>query len=71
MSDVQEPQVTATKTPEGWKMELNDAGWEVLLEAVTEAVSSMLRESDPTGRRSLPFRKLRSALERAERKAGL
>jgi hypothetical protein len=70
MRNEQEPQITATKTPGGWHIEMNDVAWEVLLEAVTEAVSSALRESDPLGLRTIPFRKLRAALNHAEQRAG-
>jgi hypothetical protein len=67
MRDAPEPQVTATKTPDGWKLEINDVAWDLIQEAVMMAVSSAIREGDLTGRRALPFRQLRTALERAQR----
>ena len=56
MSDEPEPQVMATKTPDGWKLEINEVAWELIQEAVTMAVSGTIRKGDLTGRRALPIR---------------
>lgn len=61
----QEPKVTATKTPNGWKIELDHAAWEHLLGAVTLAIESEMRNGKQPNVDLL--RKLRAALRGAER----
>ena len=68
MSDHQEPYVTATKTPSGWKIEMDNAAWVQLLNALTIALSSEARDGNQPN--AMLLRRLRTALSRATRTEG-
>jgi hypothetical protein len=69
MANGHEPHITATKTPGGWKLEMDNAAWVQLMSALSIAINSEVRDGD-LSHQAGTFRKLRTALSRAERIEG-
>lgn len=62
--------LTTTKTPGGWKVELDHDTWVLLLEALNRAITLEVMEGHAEHQRAHQFRALRQALEHIDKTEG-